>query len=345
MRIKYLLVGLAAVSLLTGCGKKVEFEGEPWYANVQRQNREIDIDKEYPTDSMAESWEYGISPEAGHDFAEDGEYYYVANPTDGNKLYRIKKDDSFTKEKLLDVSVGNVNVVNDKAYFSNLDENALQGVGIYSMDIKDGKTEMITDHYPSNLRVVNDWLYFIDCNDSYMYKIHAKGRELIRLSEMECSDIYLIQNEIYTWKKLEEDSESGDEQYELVSMDVNGNLIHSYGTGLSFTQQDRTLYVNREDGIWRISMDDPEQQEMITDELGEVYNLYIMGDDLYYTTDSQQLARYTISSGENKIFTSISHVIGYSFFDEMIEIYYQTGTDRNVSVNRLADGSPVAFYE
>lgn len=347
MRIKYLLVGLAAVSLLTGCGKKVEFEGEPWYANVQRQNREIDIDKEYPTDSMADSWEYGISPEAGHDLAEDGEYYYVANPTDGNKLYRIKKDDGFTKEKLLDVGVGDVNVVNDRIYFSNYDENALYGTGIYSMDVNDREPEIITDHYPLTLRAVNDWLYFIDYNDKNLYKIHNAGRELIKLTESECSGLYLCENEICTWQKIEEEDndDSDDEEYELISLDVNGNELHSYGIGKAFAVESNELYISREDGLWRVSMDDPDQQELVTDEISEIHNMEIAGGEIYYLTDEEQLGRYTLSTGENKIYTSVNYVSSYYIFDEMIEILYQVETDRYVSVNRISDGSSVAFFE
>ena len=346
MRIKYLLIGLAAVSLLSGCGKKVEFEGEPWYANTERENKETDIDKEYSSDSMAESWEYGSSPEAGHDLAEDEEYYYMPNPTDQRKLYRIRKDDGFAKEKLLDVSVGDVNVVQDRIYFSNQDENALKGIGIYSIDVQGGEPEILTDHYPRVMQVVNDWLYFIDYNDDCLYKVHSKSRELLQLAE-KCSGLYLNQNEIYTWiEAADGDEESGDSEYELISMDVNGNKIHSYGKdGLSFTAGEGCLYIYREDGLWKVSMEDPEQQELITDELEYANRLEVVGDEIYYITGLKQLARYTISSGENKIYTSISYVTGYDIFDGMIAVYYQSGTNRNISVNQLSDGTPVAFFE
>lgn len=339
MKIKYLAAGLVAVTLLTGCGQRVEYEGEPWYANVERESKETDIDKEYSTDSMAESWKYGISPEAGHDLAEDDEYYYVSNPTDGDKLYRVKKDESFAKEKLLDVWVEDVNAANGRVYFSNLDENALLGIGIYSMDAEGGEPEMITDHYPSVLRVVNDWLYFIDYNDHNLYKIHSQGRELIKLSDRLCGGLYVCRNEIYMWEQQEEGN------YELVSLDVNGQRLHTYGSVSAYTAADGQLYILREDGLWKVAMDQPEQEELLTEELKDAYNLRVVGDEIYYITDLEQLARYTLSSGENKMYTSINYVISFDIFDGMIATYYQVDTSRNVSVNRLADGSAVAFYE
>lgn len=344
MKGKYLVMAFAAAVLLTGCGRKVEFEGEPWYENVQRQDKETELSVEYPTDSMAESWEYGLSPDSGNDLAEDETYYYVANPTDGNKLYRIKKDGSFAKEKLLDMRVGDINVVNGEIYFSCLDENAENGVGIFSMDTDGGEPEMVTDHFPLYMRVVNDWIYFIDYNEDGIYKIHNKGKELIQLTEQKCSGLIVYENQIYTWAKAEPDNED-ENNGELMSLDVNGQNVRSYGSGQEFSIFDRNLYVVREDGLWKISIDQPEQEEKITDELGDISNTEIVGEDLYYVTEQQKLGRYNIATGENKEYTSVSGVNSYYIFDGMIEICYVEGTDKKVSVNNLTDGSPVAFYE
>ena len=347
MKGKYLAAMFAAAVLLTGCGKKVEFEGEPWYENVQRQDKETEMSAEYPTDSMEESWEYGISPESGNDLAEDEAYYYVANPTDGDKLYRIKKDGGFAKEKLLDLWVEDINVVNGKVYFSNLDEGAEIGVGIFSMDVDGGEPEMITDHYPWSMSVVNDWIYFIDYNEDGIYKIHNKGKELIKLTEQECIDLIVYENQIYTWAKTESENENK-YTWELTSLDVNGQNVKSYGPygqGDSFSIYDRYLYVLREDGLWKISIDQPEQEELVTEELNDISNIEVVGEELYYVTEQQRLGRYNLTTGENKDYSSISGVTGYNIFDGMIEIYYVEGTDRKVSVNNLADGSAVAFYE
>lgn len=344
MKGKYLVAMFATAVLLTGCGKKVEFEGDPWYENVQRQDKETEMSAEYPTDSMAESWEYGDSPETGNDLAEDEVYYYVANPTDGDKLYRIKKDGGFEKEKLLDMWVGDINVVNGKIYFSNLDESAEIGVGIFSMDAGGGEPEVITDHYPKVMRVVNDWIYFVDYNEDGIYKIHNKGKELIKLTEQECSGLIVYENQIYTWVKTESENEDED-NWELTSLDVNGQNVKSYGSGETFLFYNRYLYVLREDGLWKISIDQPEQEELVTEELNDISNIEVVGEELYYVTARQRLGRYNLTTGESKEYSSVSGVTGYSIFDEMIEIYYVEGTDKKVSVNNLTDGSAVAFYE
>lgn len=348
MKGKYLVAALVAAVLLTGCGRKVEFEGEPWYENVQRENKEIDITKEYSSDSMAQSWEYGRLPESGNDIAEDDTYYYVANPIDGEKLYRIKKDGDFAKEKLLDLRVGDINFVNGKVFFSHPEENAEIGVGIFCMDVNGGELEMITDHYPKSMRVVNDWIYFIDYNEDGIYKIHTEGREPIKLTEQICGNLFVYENQIYTYVKLEPENEEENEEetkWELISLDVNGQNTGSYGVAKSVSISNGYLYVLREDGLWKISMDQSEQEKLNTVDLSDATDLKVVGEELYYITEQQRLERMNLATGECKAYSSISGINGYGIFDGMIEIYYVEGTDKKVSVNNLADGSAVAFYE
>lgn len=340
MKLKYTLVCLSVVVLLCGCGKKVEFEGEPWYENVQRENQEIILFNEYSTDSLSEQWEYGLSPESGHDLAEDENYYYVANPTDGNKLYRIKKDGTYSKEKLLDMNVGDINVVNGKVYFSIYDETVEPGMGIFCMNVDGSEMEIITDYYPADMKVVNDWIYFIDYNADGIYKIHNKGKELIQLLDQECSSLVVFENQIFTFAKVEDD-----EIWEVTSLDVNGQNKRSYGEGNYFELTDGSMCILREDGLWEMPLGQPEEETLLTDELGDISNIERIGDDLFYITENQDLARYNLTTGENKVYTSISYVTGYNIFDDMIEVFYVDGTEAKVTVNYLVDGLSVAFYE
>lgn len=345
MKVQYVLAGLTVVLLLSGCGKKVEFEGEPWYANVQRENKEIILFNEYPTDSMAEQWEYGSCPESGHDLAEDDSYYYVENPTDESKLYRIKKDGSFAKEKLLDLQAEDINVINGKIYFSNYDETTEPGIGIFCMNVDGSELEMITDAYPYDMKVVNDWIYFIDYNTDGIYKIHNKGKELIQLTDQECSGLKILENQIFTYIKTEDNSSDDEDKWELASLDVNGQNKQSYGEGESYSISEGFIYVLREDGLYKMPIGQPDQEILLTDELEEISSIKVIGEELFYVTEQQKLARYNLTSGENKVYTSISHVTGYSIFDDMIEVYYVDGTEKKVTVNHLDDGTSVAFYK
>ena len=128
-------------------------------------------------------------------------------------------------------------------------------------------------------------------------------------------------------------------------MDVNGQNTGSYGVAKSVSISNGYLYALREDGLWKISMDQSEQEKLNTVDLSDATDLRVVGEEIYYLTEQQQLERMNLATGECKAYSSISGINGYGIFDGMIEIYYVEGTDKKVSVNNLADGSAVAFYE
>lgn len=348
MKVNSLLILLVMAGLLTGCGRKVEYEGEAWYENYDREEEELEISGETASDSLADDWEYGLVPHADSDLAEDDTYYYIANPVDLGKLYRVKKDGSWGKEKLLDAEADEINVLHGKVYFAHYNDDDVLKAGIYCMDTEGGEPEMLTDMYPSEMYVVNDWIYFNDYNDTGIYKIHCETKELQHLMDKKCGFLNVCENMIYVLLETEKKDENNNNCWQPVAMDVNGDNMRIFGSFEncnSMILADGMLYFGDSEGWWETSVDEIDERELICADFPEVSPRNVIGDEIYYRTDQNKLAKYNMNSGENKIYNSVSNLTGYHIFDGMIEIFYTEGTESKVSVNGLESGAPVAFYE
>ena len=348
MKAKYLFISLGMAILLTGCGKKVEYEGEHWYENAGREEVELELSKETTTDSLADNWEYGLILHENSDFAQDNTYYYIANPTDKNKLYRVKKDGSWEKEKILDQEVADINVLRGKVFFSNYNESEKMGVGIFSMDTNGSEPIMLTDMYPSEMSVVNDWVYFCDYNDTGIYKVHSETKKIQRLTDQNCGCLNVFENTIYALMETETTDKNDDSCWQLISMNVNGDdmkVSEFFKDCDSMLLANGMLFIGNSQGWWKVSVDNIDEGELICEDLKERYPGSVIGDDIYYFTEDNYLAKYNMATGDNKVYSSIKNVTGYDIFDGMIELFYTDGTELKVSVNKLDDGTPVAFYE
>jgi hypothetical protein len=80
--------------------------------------------------------------------------------TDDKFLCRVKKDGS-EKQELNSVPSGDINVYNDRVYYTNWTEN-----NIYSMSLDGTDNKKLTDEYGVYINIAFDKLYIVQYDDS-----------------------------------------------------------------------------------------------------------------------------------------------------------------------------------
>jgi len=357
------VIGAAALIMLYNVmGRKVECKGDGWYQAAARKEPEniseavSGLDPfgamDSGTSSMAENWDYGNDMQiyiSGGLIAADEEYYYAANKLDGNRLYRISRDGSFNREKISDIPVGALNLCGEKLYFVNNYANAGYDMGIYRINTDGTGLEYLSDVVPDDddLILVNSWLYYINGNDSHIYKMNTETRRELCLTDKRCIGLAMHENTIYYTYRVED--EEGDYEYVLASMDVDGNGHFDIARGsgyYNFTYMDgKVYYVSfSEDAFCCINPDGTDQQTVMQADIKEYVGVYDGG--CYYIDASQNdtLAVYREESGETRHY-NIENVKDFYVIDGMLWINYMEGAEEKVSVHDLADGSLIPFFQ
>ena len=341
-----LMLGLCLV-LASGCGKANgadEYQGEHWYEGYRTSEYETIMLKEISRDSISDTWDYGCHIGVGQDLASDEEWYYCYNYLDGGKLYRISKSDFSRKEKLSDMVAYNINVIDGKVYFYNQEESKGNGAGIYSMNTDGSGLTYLSVAIPSDLQVVNEWIYYIDQQKGGIYKLHPQSKEPILLTELpDVRNLRVEGNTLYFLYGQEE-------QFTLARMDVNGeNLLEApapdKGNCGGLVVNGGEIYYAMENE--KIIKADPATLEMVeTFEVSISDGMNLVDGYLYFLNGdaADAIARMDVTTGE--VFTSEhSYISDYTVFDGMMITTTTREAQPLVRVNRLEDGSPVAFFE
>jgi len=102
---------------------------------------------------------------------DKGWIYYRAEPDFG--LYRIRTDGT-KKTKVFDLMIENLNIANDRLYFSNLKDNSIQ-----SSNLDGSSVVTLTKDQASRLFIFGDWLYFSNYSQYYrLYRMALDGSQL-----------------------------------------------------------------------------------------------------------------------------------------------------------------------
>ncbi|MCM1541593.1 MAG: DUF5050 domain-containing protein [Blautia sp.] len=354
-----MLAGETALFLLCAAlGKKERFEGDGWYGDtdVMTLTDTLSGKEAFASQggdggsSMAESWVYGNDMQMysrGALLAMDEDYYYVANELDGCSLYKVSRDGSYRREKISDTPAGMISLRDDRLYFVNNFVNVSGALGIYSINIDGTQLEYMSDAVPEYLMLVNDWLYYLNENDSHIYKMNIADRREILLTDRSCVSMTMNENMIYFsyWK----DPDDEDAGCVLAAMDVDGKSARELASGGYYYQ---VMYVDGD--IYYVSYDDecfcaigPDgSRSRVVGNADLESGLQVYDGNYYFieTSHGSAIAVYEGASGTTRYY-NLQKVRNFFLFDQKLYVDYLDGTEEKISVHNLADGSLVPFFE
>lgn len=346
-RLAALLSVLLLGVTLTGCEFKVkeEYSGSRWYQDYSAPELEAEMLSPVSSDSVATSWTYGI-PE-GDTIASDDSYYYMGNPTDENKVYRIKKG-TYENELLCDVPASLVLTVDDKLVFQNTYTDSGYETGIYMMN-KDGSDMiLLTDDIVTNLCAVNEWIYYTDNGFNKLYKMNVNTKDSFTLYEGDLTTFAIHENTIYV--PILKDSYNY--EYVIATMDVNGENFHedweqNYVLGMHYV--DGMLYYTDwvDEEFYEV---DPVSlyAECIYDDIDCYFSVRPRYYDgwVFYVDQTEQYSLVAYNRYADETYeTNVYNCTDMEVFDGMLMVYYTDNQEPCVRVNNISDGSSVRFFQ
>lgn len=363
LSIVLLLVGAVTIVWLgRTLGNRKQYEGELWYGNVKEADTAADtlsgmeafaLQNSAGDSSLADSWEYGNDMQiyrSGALLAMDEKYYYVANTTDGGKLYRITRDGSAQREKITEIPASMISLKEDRLYFVSSYDNASNARGIYGVNTDGTQLEYLSDAVPEYMMLVNDWLYYLSANDSHIYKLNVRERREILLTDKTCVSMTIQENVLYF--SYQEELEEEDTVHILASMDLDGNSYRELARGEEYhylTYAEGRIYYIPEDwsSLCSVNPDGSDVNTVLTS-ANQISRVRICGDKLYYLEygdDGKSLiAEYNSETGVMGHY-NLEYVKNFFLFDGKIYVNYLDGTEEKVSVYNLEDGSLIPFFE
>ena len=363
LSVVFLLAGAVTLVLLgRTLGDRKQYEGSRWYGDVREADTAADtlsgleafaMQNAAGDSSLADSWAYGNDMQiyrSGALLAMDENYYYAADAIDGGKLYRITRDGSFSREKLTEIPASMISLKEDRLYFVSSYDNASNARGIYGVNTDGTELEYLSDAVPSDMMLVNDWLYYLSANDSHIYKLNVWERREILLTDKTCVSMAIQENNIYF--SYQEESEEEDTVYVLASMDLDGDSYRELARDGEYhylNYADGRIYYIPEDGSSLCSVD-PEGSDANTvlTSVNQISGVQISGDTFYYLEYPEDGRRIiTVYSSETGVtgHYNLEYVKNFFLFDGKIYVDYLDGMEEKVSVHDLEDGSLIPFFE
>jgi serine/threonine protein kinase len=253
--------------------------------------------------------------------AQQGDWIYYSNRSNGGYLYKIRTDDS-EKTQLNSEESRNINVVGDWIYYTNInacickirtdgtERTILNGMAcgclnvigdwiyyaapyIYKMKTDGTEETQLTNDKSQNISVVGDWIYYTIFTDNYsdgqyLCKIRTDGTERAQLNSDNSWLIAVVNDWVYY-------SNNSDNGY-LYKMQPDGSerilLNNDYSWSLNVVG-DWVYYSNNNDGgyLYKIRTDGTEKVQLNSD---NVWMLNIIGDWIYYRNKSDDDFLYKI---------------------------------------------------
>ncbi len=161
-------------------------------------------------------------------FADKGDWIYYSNISDGDKLYKERKDGT-DKIKLNDDTSFFINIIGDWIYYNS---GNVSGSQVYKIKT-DGTGKTNLNFESSYLNVSGDWIYSV-LRDKKLYKATTDGREFNKLCDDEVGSVAFGSIAV-----------SGDWIY-YSNMSDGGNLykIKTDGTRRTKLNDDFSCYIN-----------------------------------------------------------------------------------------------------
>ena len=213
--------------------------------------------------------------------------------------------------------------------------------GNYLTKLEGGKTTVLLENGCSYLNVVGDYLYFVNKNDYFIYKMKKDGTELSKVSETMATNLVVIGNKMYfiNWAdecKIYSINLDGSNEKKL--SDISTEVLYAYGP---------YIYVNDRNSmreLYRISLEDGSSYMLTMDD-----TYFITGYDnmIYFRNGSDALNVYRMTAtGEvyAPINTARSGYLnadkGYLYFTNFEEEALYKVRDDGTELTKLCDGDP-----
>lgn len=121
-----------------------------------------------------------------------GEYMYFPNPSDNNKIYKIKADGT-GKAKVSDDRTNTLALADKWIYYSNLSD----GGKLYRIDVDGTKRTEMTKYGANYINISIAGIYYSNLEDgNKLYRIGFNGKGNTRLSDESISDINVVGSSI-----------------------------------------------------------------------------------------------------------------------------------------------------
>ena len=329
------------------------YYGDRWYEDTSRIGGTLPEVISFETGSESKSavsdrWNYGNTPELyafSANAAKDAENYYLANPADENRLYRISVLSPHESTKLTDLQAENLSVLDGRVYFINRYTASGKPMGIYSIGTDGENLQFLLEAAVRNLQIVNDWLYYISEGDQSIRKLNINDRREVILEEASCESFQVVENDIFYISEYNEEKESG----KLMRMNVDGEdkteICRIEDSSQFFIKEGRLYHIEMETGYEIVS---PETGELLEKHKleGIISSLQFEGENALFIDrkDDRSIAVY---QPENSKFENLSihSVQWFCLFDDLIIIVWnENATELCVSANRLSTGETVGLF-
>lgn len=341
------LLVIAASAIILILNRKVENLNveKDWYAD-QVAIQTVDTEVEYfeginlSDSALSDTWVYGRSLYTDV-ITSDANYWYLSNPKDSNKLYRVSKAD-YTNEKLLDYPVSSINVIDDTVYYVVNDASQGVDLGIYSYDLNTKETEYITDDPSSRMYVANEWIYYLSTFDGNLYRMNITNRQKIQLTD---------EDNLYTYTFRDNDiiyiAEDEDDDWTIYKTNVDASekevLCAVDSLYYASFYEDNIYVVDSNENIYSIDYGTGEKNKVTKKPIDS--HVSKKDNKLFFVTLSKKgkLTIYDMET-EDTNYYGLEYVTNVYFADDLIMIYYLDGQDQKVTVNDFETGKAVNFF-
>lgn len=239
--------------------------------------------------------------------ANQGEWVYFSNISQGNKLYKMRLDGT-GKQLLSNDDALYINVVGDWIYYINRSDV----FKMYKIRLDGtGRTRIDNDHSATVMSVVGDWIYYVTQSEQYkLFRVRTDGTGKMQLgTDFLIEEMYATEDWVfYTLQN---------QGLQIVKIKPDGSQrtsVTQYGARQLNVEGDWLYFVNQTmPGVWRMKWDGSTPTSFATEYASPTY-LNVKDNMIYYgyselfktPTDSPEQINLTPNFG----FAGLINVVG-----------------------------------
>jgi hypothetical protein len=248
--------------------------------------------------------------------ASQGRWVYFANPDDGMKLYKIKKDGT-EKTKLCDDRVSWINVIGHSLYYRNESHNSM----LYSININGTKRTCLND-VDKAIRYVQasgTWIYYLN-QDGELYLISIGGDHRAKLGDESGINSFTLADE---WVYFSKDSG-------IYKMKRNGGsdkekIVSSTGCCMIWDAEALYYRIDNDAIVKRAKGEANRYKNISTQGVYNVADGWIYYRNLIKGGDTNQLSKIHTSGSSDQLLVKATNVSALFTVDDWIYYYTQPG--------------------
>lgn len=224
----------------------------------------------------------------------DGTYIYYRNPSDGNKLYKIKPDGS-SKAKVSDLSPSCINVLGDWVYYLSSFPNR----AIYKVKKNGSDNTKITDSNSVAFSIVNEWIYFSESGgeeNNNLYKIKTDGSSKTKINFGPSNSLFSIEPvspivvENWAYMTLFNPSEKSDGLFKVKTDGSAAEKVLNSGKRFYAISDGWIYYAGQNNELRKAKIDGSSDKMLFLLPNPEcyIYSVNVSGGYVYLSTDSDK---------------------------------------------------------